>query len=174
MTDPRLSQHPVDVLIRHIIAGERRATDDDIGRIIERVATAPFDPRTILLPVPLRGRRFLGQILQTREPSLVVHLAQRVLGENQWSSQTRTDHYLDDLRRAVRAFERLAVYDRRSGGIVASIGTTVDVVPEIRQSNGSRALLVVIYSVDRRALLTGYQASGLDTVSIPENALWLR
>jgi hypothetical protein len=143
------SRHPVDVLIRRVAGGTHHATAADIDQMIEGIATAPFDSRRVPVPVPLRGRQFLGQSLQPREPSLVVHLAQRVLGEGQWALQTTIDEYLNDLRRAVRAASRLAVYDRRGGLIVASISITAEIVPETRRSGGSRPLLVVIYSVDR-------------------------
>jgi len=34
--------------------------------------------------------------------------------------------------------------------------------------------LLVVYSVDRGILISGYQFSTFDEVSIPEHALWLK
>ena len=55
MTDPRLSQHPVDVMIRRIIAGLHTATSGDVDQIVERVATASFNPEIIPVPGSMRG-----------------------------------------------------------------------------------------------------------------------
>jgi hypothetical protein len=44
MADARSSHHPIDLLIRQIIAGRYQVTELDVEQITERIATAPFDP----------------------------------------------------------------------------------------------------------------------------------
>jgi len=106
---------------------------------------------------------------------LFLHLAQRVAAEGQWIIGTTAVQYVDDLRRAVRwPGARLAIYPRRAGAIAAIVNQTSDIVPQSRL--GPRALrgLLVVYSVDRGILNSGYQSSTFDEVSIPEDALWLK
>jgi hypothetical protein len=50
VSDVLLSRHPVGVLVRDIIAGRRQPTATDIEQIIERMATAPFDPSIVVVP----------------------------------------------------------------------------------------------------------------------------
>jgi hypothetical protein len=69
--DPLLSQHPVDVLIRRIIAGEREATEGDVGQIVERFATAPFNPDVVPVPRSMRGLTYFGDTLGGRAPSVL-------------------------------------------------------------------------------------------------------
>jgi len=102
MTDPRLSQHPVDVMIRRIIAGLHTATSGDVDQIVERVATASFNPEIIPVPGSMRGLDYLGNVLSRRESSILTHLVKRVLVEHQWSNRTTIDDYLGDLRRGIR------------------------------------------------------------------------
>ena len=103
MLDPRLSQHPVDLLVRAIIAGTQRATTADAEQIIERMATAPFDSRSVRVPDDLRGRSYLAHRLGVTAPSLFVHVAKRVLLERQWDEGTTPERYLSDIRAAVRS-----------------------------------------------------------------------
>ena len=49
--DERMSQHPVDALIRELIRTRRSASDDEIVRIIDQMATAPFDQQIVSVPI---------------------------------------------------------------------------------------------------------------------------
>src|SRR5262245_23410534 len=99
----------------------------------------------------MRSRTSLGSLshaLGPREPTLRLHLARRVLSEDQWVAGTTVAEYLDDLRRSVRApGARLALYADRGGNIAATFGPTS--VPVAHQ--GPRALpwLLVVLSADR-------------------------
>src|SRR5215211_2778926 len=110
------SQHPADRLIRDLIATRRRATPEEVAAIIARMASAPFDGRTVRVVPALRG-----VLPGATANALTSHLAKRVFDERQWASGTTADDYLNDLRRAVRSpAGRLLVYNRRGGNLAAS------------------------------------------------------
>lgn len=172
--DASVSQHPADRLIRDLIRTGRPVTEEEVGRIIERLASAPFDPRTVPVGVRQRGLVYRRVILGARADSVAYHLAQRVLQDKQWAPGTTADQYLDDLRRGVRASSRLLVYHRRGGAIAATVTPTDDVVPVTRRGSRALANLLVIYAADRGTIISGYQFSALDKIGIPQEARWLR
>jgi hypothetical protein len=162
-------------LIRQIISGLHVATSGDVDQIVERVATAPFNPEIIPVPGSMRGLDYLDDVLSRREPSILTHLVKRVLVEYQWSSGTTIDDYLGDLRRGVRQdAARLALFSRRAGSMVVSLATTNVIVPEQRRGARWQPVFVVAFSADRGIIDSGYQASGLDKVAIPGDARWLK
>ena len=170
-----LSQHPADQLIRELVRTGREAMPEEIEQVVERMATAPFDPRVRSVGQQHRGLVYQGYALGEREPSLFYHLVKRVSVEAQWAAETTADEYLADLRRAIRAtLASLVLYSHRGGAIAATLVPTAASVPLHRQ--GFRALpnLVVIYSADRGIIVTGYQYSALDRLRIPEGAQWLK
>ncbi|MDQ6908886.1 MAG: hypothetical protein M3176_18870 [Chloroflexota bacterium] len=172
--DERASQHPVDILIREIIRTRRSVTDDEIARIIERMATVPFDQRLVPVPTKLRGITYQGHILNAREDSCTYHLAKRVIDERQWVSGTTAVQYVADLRRAIRhPSSRLTIYERRGGYIAATLTPTSAAIPVARRASGSLPVLLVAYSVDRGIILSGYQVSDLARTGIPEEPRWL-
>lgn len=170
-----LSQHPADQLIRELIASARAATASDVDAIIQRMATAPFDSRVFPLPRRYHGLSYLGHTITAREPALFGHLVQRVIGDGQWRWDSTEAEYLADLRSAVRhESARIGVYQRRGGAIAAIVVPTAEVLSADRR--GPRALpwLFVAYSADRGTIISGYQATALDRLSIPEHVRWLR
>jgi hypothetical protein len=124
LSDDLRSQHPIDRLIREIITTPRWPTDLEIGQIIERIATSPFDPdQNVLVRKKHQGLRYQDQMLGERASSLTYHLIKRVVDDQQWAFGTTAAEYLADLRQAVRSSDaRLVVYERR-GGCVAAILT---------------------------------------------------
>lgn len=169
------SDHLVDVLIRYIIAGRRQATEGDVDQIVERVATAPFNPDSLVVPFSQRHIVYAGEELGRIAASLSFHLVKRVFTERQWAEGTSIEQYLDDLRRATRlASSRIGLYERRGGQMVAFIAPTEMVVSVDRQGRRSLPLLVVVYLADRGVIITGYQASGFDTIALPGDVRWLR
>ena len=170
-----LNWHPTDQLIRDLIDTGRQATPDEITRIIERMAMAPFEPRVRSVSPEDQGIAYQGHILGERESSLSYHLVKRVIADEQWAHGTTADEYVADLRRAVRApSAHLTVYSERGGALAAALAPTAEVVQVQRQ--GPRALtnVAVIYSADRGIIVTGYQFSTLDRIRIPEGARWLK
>lgn len=147
-----ISQHPVDRLIRELIRTGRPATPEEVERIIERMATVPFNPRQRRVRGEERGASYQGYTLGAREEALRYHLIKRIVIEKQWAEGTTEEQYLTDLRRAVSSSAaRLVVFERRGG-----------------------FLMLVIYAADRGIIVSGYQFSSLETVRIPEEARWLR
>lgn len=163
----------MDRLIRELIATGRPATTHEIERIRERMATAPFDPRPRPVPTVLRGQVVAGRRLEALAPSLIVHLAQRVLLDAQWGEETTPEAYLEELRRAVRSEQaRLVIYEARGGNVAAAFADNE--VPEERLGANAEPFIWVVYSADRGMLITGYQVSGLETVRLGEKVRWLR
>jgi len=170
-----LSRHPTDRLIRELIQTGRPATEDEIGRIVDRMAAMPFDRCIIPVPTTLRGQTYRGHTLGAREDSLTYHLTKRVVDERQWLDGTTADEYLADLRRAVRApSARLATYERRGGHIAVTMTPTSAAVPSVRRTPASLPDVLVVYSADRGIILSGYQVSSLDQTGIPDEARWLK
>lgn len=138
-----LSRHPVDRLIRELIRQGRSATAAEIDEIIEWVAMTPFDPCTITVPAHLRGVEYGGMRLGTQAPSSAIHLAARVLIDEQWIEGTSQREYLDDIRRAIlQPAARLALALRRllGGSRQCHHRLPVSGVRQIRISEGARWL----------------------------------
>lgn len=175
MSGDPLSRHPADQLIRELIATGRAATEEEVARIVARLATAPFDPRVLPVPAALRGARLGGRTLGHHEPAVTIHLAQRVIGDGQWSAATTEADYLADLRRGIGdPSARLVIYKRRGGPIAATLTPADRALPSDRRGPKSPPWLYVVYAVDRGIIVSGYGASGPQTLSIPEDARWLR
>jgi hypothetical protein len=118
--DSGLSQHPVDQLIRELLRTVRPATSLEVEQILDRMATAPFDPRVV--PIRSRHRRltYLGRTLGSRQPALFLHLALRVVDDGQWAYGTTEQGYLADLYQAAHlSSARLAIFQRRGGSMAA-------------------------------------------------------
>ena len=165
----------MDQLIHELVQTGRAATVDEIERIVERMATAPFDPRLVRVARQHRGLTYQGQTLAARADSLAYHLIQRVVVESQWIYGTTAQQYVADLRQALGSQQaRLVLFERRGGIVAATVTPTTVVVPPIRWGTDPKPHLLVVYSADRGILITGYQFSALDEVSIPQEARWLR
>lgn len=174
MSDALFSQHPVDRLIREIIATRRTVLADEIDRIVDRIATAPFDPEPAA-PVRMkhRGLTYQGHTLGARASALSYHLFKRVVDEDQWAFGTTSAEYLADLRETARMPNaRVVVYERRGGGMAVVLGPN-HLAPH---KLGPAALpwIVVVFSADRGTMISGYQASSVAEVNIPEDGLWLK
>lgn len=66
------------------------------------------------------------------------------------------------------------VYEAR-GGVIAATLTPVDLVlPPTRRGPDALSIVLVVYSVDRASIISGYQVSTPDRARIPREALWLR
>ncbi len=167
-----VSEHPVDRLIRELIGTGRQATAGEVERIVEHLATAPFDGRVVSVPCRYRGLTYQGRTLTDRERSLFLHLVQRVVEDEQWADGTTEGRYLADLWDAVREpTARLLLYRRRGGPVAAVLAP--DTVPPPRRGLEAQPLVYVVYSADRGRIISGYQASEVETISIPGDALWL-
>jgi hypothetical protein len=174
MAPDERSTHPVDRLIRDLVETGRPARPEERERITERIATAPFEPRNVRVPPRERDLVFLGRTLDASTDSLFLHLVRRVVIDGQWAAGTTTDEYLADLRSAVRAPRtRLALYRRRGGYLAAALTPSEAAVAPARRGPRFLPWLLVVYSADHGIIVTGYQASDLAVVAIPEDAQWL-
>ncbi len=168
----RLGQDPSDQVIRELIQTGRQATPRELRDIVARIGSAPFSLQTSSMPEEARGITYLGQRLETRASSLLVHLVRRVLVDGQWAEGTDEHEYVSDLRSAVGdSSARIVVYERQGGSIAGILAPNA--VPAERR--GPRALpwIYVVYSADRGTIVSGYQASGLQEIDIPASAVWL-
>lgn len=146
----RSSQDPADVVIRELIRSGRPATPSEVDRITRHLEQAPF-------------------------PSARTHLAKRTQQDRQWVIGTTEQEYLDDLRGAIRDDKsRLAVYDRRGGPIAAVLTETERIVEPNRRGMDWMRWLLVVYSADRGIILSGYQASSMQTIILPKDVRWLK
>jgi hypothetical protein len=168
--------HPADLLIHALIARPCPATEQEIGLITGRIASAPFNEDMQNVPVLLRGLDYQGVILGTQMTSLALHFIQHVEVEKQWATGTTINAYTDSLHRAVRDPEvRIALY-RQWGmrDIAAAIVPTKRVLDSGQMGSGALPNILVVYRADRGMLISGYQFSTMDTVRIPRDAVWLR
>jgi hypothetical protein len=168
----RSSQHPVDQLIRELLASGRRPTDSEIQLVIERIATAPFNDREIPVDADLVGRDYLGQLIPSRAEASFAHLWKRVLVDEQWAGGTTVEEYLADLRASVfgeRVQAVIAVIrESPSAGVVA-----VNLTPAARRGPNAGPLVFVGYSVNGGMITTGYQTVDRAGIRLPRNARWL-
>jgi hypothetical protein len=169
-------RHPADQLIQELIARPRTATADEIGQIINRIASAPFDTEMQRVPRALRGLTYQGITLGAEADALTIHLFKRVLADEQWAVGTDATAYLETLRAAVHTpLARLVLYrqwDTRD--IAAVITRTGESVDPDRLGAKAEAYLIVLYEANRGILLSGYQFSTMEAIRIPRDALWLR
>lgn len=164
--------HPYDDLIRAIIRTGRQATPTEVQQILRHIAGAPFDPRVIAVPSNRRGLTYQGRTLGGYEDALFVHLVQRVVVDEQWADGTTEQEYLDDLHAAAGdPGAQLVLYQRRGGAIAAIFAPNV--VPAHRWGRHAEPWLFVVYAADHGTIISGYQVSGLQTLSIPGGAQWL-
>jgi len=152
----------VDALILSLIAAERQASEDELRRIRAHVAMAPFASRLVRVTRWLRERLAQRDIALTesRLPSVEVHLLKRIYVERQWPVGTTTSDYLADLHHAVQHPD-VEMWTYRYYG-EPMIGF---LAPSHRQDVPSpRPFIFVAYNPRYGTIITGYQASGPETV----------
>jgi hypothetical protein len=170
----RLSDHLTDRLIRELILTGRKAGRGEIARILDRMATAPFNSRAVLASPDEQGLHYRGRTVLERDESLFIHLVRRVILDEQWAYGVTEAEYLDDLRRAIRdPSARLAIYQRRGGFISATLTPTDQAVPALRRGPDSLSQVWVVYSADHGIIVSGYQVSSRGELSIPKDTRWL-
>ncbi len=138
------------------------------------MATAPFDVRVVPVRPSHRGREYGDIRLEHRARSLDYHMVKRTVVDGQWRIGTTESQFLEDLRTAIRdRSARIAAFERRGVFLTAVIARTGAVVPVDRIGPSPFPLLLVVYSVDHDIIVTGYQFSSMEEISIPEEAWWL-
>ena len=145
-----LSQNPVDVLIRDIIAGRREPPADAAEQVILRMRSAPFEPASL--------RR---------------HHAKRI-ATGQWAAGTTEEEYVRDLQVAIAYATSIGVYDRRGGNVAAAFCPSRTAVPSQRRGSDMQPNLIVIHSADWGTLISGYGFSTMEKLVLGEVVTWLR
>ncbi len=167
-------QHRADQLIRELIAFSRAASAEEIALILERMASVRFVDTIAHIPIKHRGLTYQGRTLTARADSLFYHLVKRVVVEGQWVSGTSEEQYVADLRRTVQVpGARLLAYTRWGEAFTATITPTRQAVPPERQGANALPQILVVYSADRRAIVTGYMFTTLQELDIPGEIVWL-
>jgi hypothetical protein len=165
----------VNLLIRELIRTSGAPSPAEIEQVLDHIVAAPFDNQIIRVPARHRDLAYEGRTLARDDDSLFYHLVKRVVVEEQWSIGTTADQYLEDLQRAVRwSTARLVLYYRVSEHYATVISPTAVSVPARRRGPAAQPWLLVVYSADREAIVSGYQFSNLQALNISPAALWLR
>lgn len=168
------SQHPADQMIRRLVAAGTTPTTEEWQEITARLASAEFSTRQVGVDRTIRGQVFQGEALGSRAPSITAHLAKRILVEQQWASGTTATEYLNDLRVALQhPSGRVAVYQMDDGRRVLAV-LAPNEIPTSRLGGEAKPFLWVVYNADYGTIVTGYQASGLDTINMPGTTRWLK
>jgi hypothetical protein len=158
-----------------LIRDEADASSEDLDRIVQCIATAPFNPHPIRVRTRDRGLTYGRIVLGRSADSLDFHLAKRVQQEEQWIDGTTADEYRADLTAAVlHSGARLLVNERAGDVFSATISPTEEIVPVERRGENWLMNLLVVYSATHANLRTGYMFSSLATLNLPEAIRWLR
>jgi hypothetical protein len=127
----------------------------------------------VQVPVAHQNQSYLGRHIGSRTDSLTAHLLKRVFINEQWRIGTTSEEFLADIRAAIlHGAARIVVYERRGGAIVGILSENV--TPSARRGNLSLPLVYIVYSSDRGSIISAYQASDVQAIVIPGDALWLR
>lgn len=163
----------MDRLIRELIAAPREASPPEILQIVQRLASAPFDPRSdAIVPQKDRALSYQGRTLGSRTPAIIYHLAKRIVGDREWAPGTTAERFVADLHDAVRSpSARIVLYRRRGGSVAAVIAPNH--IPRARLGADARPYVFVVFAADRGTIITGYQTSFAVPPNVPEDALWL-
>jgi hypothetical protein len=169
------SPHPIDELIVRLIRDQIDPSPEDVQRIVDRMASAPFNQRAVRVPGLDRGLSYGGIVIGRLADPLALNLAKRVEQDEQWADGTTTEGYLADLRRAVQhPRARILVYERSADYVSATISPTIEVVPDHRRGERLLPHLLVVYSATFGNIRTGYMYSDFSTLNMPEAIRWLR
>lgn len=161
----------VDDLIRIAGLGVRDLSPQEIRRIQEEAARMPFTTKTVKVPLVDRGKIINGVQLERYTRSDIYHLFKHIK-DNQWQAGATFEMYMGDLRQAIRNAERISTYRHQNEQVVGFLSSnTIDASHlGLKPEN----FVYVVYSINQHAILTGYQTSGLNTLTIPEGAVWLK
>ncbi len=165
------SQHPADRMVRRLIALRTQPRTEEMTAIAARLQEAPFASRQVRVDRGLVGQTYLGREISAREDSLFAHLVTRVLKDQQFREGTTAEEYVGAIQAVLSApSTEWYAYQFRGTPTLLAAGNT-DVLPS--EILGPKALprFIVVFGADYGTIRSGYQASSLATVTIPEEAL---
>jgi hypothetical protein len=168
--------HPVDQLIARLIRDDEvDASPEEIERIVERIASAPFNRHRVRVPRSDRGMAYGDFVIGRVVDPLEYHLVKRVVEDGQWIDGTTADDYLADLRAAAQhPHARVLVYERAGDLCAATISATRDVVIPERLGPRPESHVLVVYSARHSVVRTAYMYSEFSELDMPEGVWWLR
>jgi hypothetical protein len=161
-----MSPHPLDVLLRDLAASGRDVTPDELERILEHFSTAVFSQQQRRAPVSVQG------IVGARSDSLSIHWAQHVIIDQQWAPDVTMETYLHDLQNAAKAAIHLLVYTAPRGPVAGVFAPNT--IPSDRLGPEALPYIYVVYGATYGTIVTGHQASGLASITLPRVVTWLR
>jgi hypothetical protein len=168
----RSSQHPVDRLLRELLASGRAPTAAEVHLVVDHIATAPFNSREIAVDPEIIGQGYLGQRIPARASASLAQLWKRVLIDEQWSDGTTVEEYIADLRTSASdgmpKVMIAVIRESPSAGILA-----VNLTPDERRGPNAGSLMFIGYSVNGGMITTGYQTDDLTRIKLPGSARWL-
>ena len=161
----------VDDLVRIGYLGVRDLSPQEIRRIQEEAARMPFTTKTVKVPLVDRGKIINGVQLERYTRSDAYHLFKHI-DDGQWRVGTSFDEYLGDLRQGILHAERISSYIHQNERVVGFFARNRTGISHLGPA--PEEYLYVVYSINRHAIITGYQTSGLEKLTIREDAVWLK
>ena len=154
----------VDQLIITLIETGRQASEEELDRIIEHVAQAPFASHPVKISGWLREelRKHQLQVTQARMSSIKLHLLKRIYVDRQWPPQTSPERFVVDLHKAVRHPDvRVWTYKFRGEPYIGFLSPS-----HVQDVANPEKFIYVAYSPRYGVIITGYQASGPEAIFI--------
>lgn len=137
------------------------------------VASAPFSIRLVSVPVALRGQTFQGVQLEGKLPNDFLHLAKRILVEQQWGQGTTLDEYAVDLRSAILSeYSAIVFYNDQNENYIGFFKYSP--LPPSRRGLAFRNFVYVVYTATWGAIKSGYQVTVKANFRVEENPLWIK
>jgi hypothetical protein len=151
----------VDALILALIATDRQADESEMQRIVTHLARAPFASRPVRVTRWMREQLTAqGISVNDRLPAIETHLLKRVYLDRQWPIGATVEEYLADLHRAIsHPAAQIWTYRYYGEPMIGFLSPShVQTVPS------PQPFIFVAYNPRYGLIITGYQASGPDTI----------
>lgn len=153
---------------------DRRANEAEIQGLRNRLIGAGF-LEEVRIPPSSRGLSASGYTLGEREGSLVHHLVQRIVLDEQWADGTTPKQYLTDLRASINDSSARFGVGKPFGNSAPLVYVFADnLVPQWRRGRRDESLMFVLYGVADGVIITGHMVSSTDAVRKADDFRWLR
>ena len=166
-------QDEANRLIREWLDPKRAPTEAELKLVLDHVAKAPFSSRLVPVDRDIRGKDFQGLVLGASEPSIVAHLAKRVLAEEQWARDVTADEYVAHLHNVAGDPDlQVAVYVGKDRRLCLGLFAP-NRIPRSRLGPRAEPFIWALYLADYGTMASGYQVSGIESITLPEDVRWL-
>jgi len=148
-------------------------TEEDLARFAQYVVQRGFIDENVKVKKTFQGFQFKNGFLGETSTSLQYHLFTRVVVDEQWANWIDEQEYLADLFSVVTSkSSRIGIYTRYDGNFISFINdNTID---ETHLGRKSLSNVIVIFSLQRDAIISGYQFSLMSKIKLGDNIRWLR